>query len=109
MFACLLLLCGLPSTGWCGKIVYPWRATTAIVKSGGSFEVWFVAEPGQIVNSVELRAPYNTVIPTMNPPVTGAWVYDKISGNTYNRTITVTVPATAPADRYDLVLNTSTG
>ncbi len=26
-------------TAFCGKIIFPWRATTAIVKSGESFEV----------------------------------------------------------------------
>ncbi len=30
-----------------GKIVYPWRATTSIVKSGENFEVWLNADAGQ--------------------------------------------------------------
>ena len=92
-----------------GKIIYPWNATTAIVKAGESFEVWFDADPGQTVTSVELSGPYNTVYPSMGSPVTGSWVYDTDSGNTYNTLITVTVPSDAPADRYDLLLNTSYG
>ncbi len=92
-----------------GKIIYPFNATTAIVKAGESFEVWFDADPGQIVNSVGLHGPYNTVSTSMGTPVTGSWVYDTVSGNTYDTQVTVTVPSTAPADRYDVILNTSYG
>lgn len=96
------------STGFAGKIVYPWHSTTAIVKTGESFEVWFDADSGQTVNSVELDGPYNKVN-TTKAISTGDWVYDPMSGNRYNTRITVTVPAAAPADRYDLILNTSCG
>jgi len=105
----LVFMLGLSSTAWCGKIVRPWRATTEIVKAGESFEAWYNADTGQTVNSVELQGPYSTVVPTMATPVTGSWVYDHESGNTYNRKITITVPLGSPADRYDLVLKTSSG
>lgn len=102
----LLILIGFSAIA--GNIVYPWRSTTAIVKSGQTFEVWFNASTGQTINSIKLKGPYNTVNVTMST-VNGNWTYDPLSGNTYNRKITVTVPSTAPADRYDLVLNTSSG
>jgi hypothetical protein len=108
VFLFFLLIFNPSTTAWCGNIVYPWRATTAIVKSGETFEVWFNADAGQSITSVQLKGPYNTVSVSMNI-VTGKWVYDPLSGNTYNQKITVTVPAGTPADRYDLVLNTSTG
>jgi len=92
-----------------GKIVYPWNATTAIVKAGETFEVWFDADPGQTVSSVTLKGPYNTVSGLSITQQTNTWVYDTVSGNTCNRLITVTVPANTPADRYDLLLNTSYG
>ena len=101
----LLLLSG--HSAWAGDIVYPWRATTAIVKAGDSFDVWFDADNGQSVNSVELRGPYHKIT-AAKKVVTESWVYDETSGNTYDTRITVTVPASAPADRYDLVLLTST-
>ncbi len=107
-FIIFLFSLSFSTLGWCGKIVYPWRATTAIVKSGESFEVWFNAENGQTVNSVALRGPYNTVF-TSKTIETGNWIYDKTSLNTYNTRIAVLVPATAPADRYDIILNTSGG
>lgn len=100
------LLFGFTPNVWCGKIVYPWRSTTAIVKAGNSFEVWFDADAGQTVDAVELKGPYNSVSCTMSV-TTGNWQYDQMSGNTYNTKIMVTVPDNAPAERYDLILKTS--
>jgi hypothetical protein len=91
-----------------GNIVYPWRATTAILKDGENFEVWYNASAGQTVNSIQLKSDYLTINTSMST-LTGNWTYDPVSGNTYNNKITVTVPAGTPADRYDLLLNTSTG
>ncbi|MCX6309412.1 MAG: hypothetical protein NTY32_11475, partial [Bacteroidia bacterium] len=92
-----------------GKIVYPWRATTAIVKSGETFEVWFNADAGQTVNGIELQSKYLNVTPTISTTVNQTWVYDQWSSNTCNLKLTITVPANTPADRYNLVLKTSTG
>jgi hypothetical protein len=55
-----------------------------------------------------LQGPFNTVS-TIRTVEKGNWVYDKTSLNTYNNKITVTVPASAPTDRYDIILNTSIG
>ncbi|MCU0858620.1 MAG: metallophosphoesterase [Pontiellaceae bacterium] len=104
-----LLLCSVWGTGWCAKIVYPWRATTAIVKTNETFEVWFSADSGQNLNSVQLKGLYNTVNAVVTSTNTSTWVYDQMSGNTCNRKYTVKVPYGSPADRYDLVLKTSTG
>lgn len=107
-FSIILLLISFSVTAWCGTIVYPWRSTTAILRSGEQFEVWFNASEGQSVNSIQLNGPYNTVSTTIRT-LSGKWVYDPMSGNTFTDKITVTVPGGTPADRYDLVLNTSTG
>ena len=104
----LFLLICFSITAFCGKIVYPWRATTAIVKGGESFEVWFNADVGQTVSSALLKGPYNTVATPIKIK-TGSWVYDVTSQNRYNTKITVKVPKSTPADRYDIVLNTCTG
>jgi predicted MPP superfamily phosphohydrolase len=96
------------TTAWSAKIVRPWRSTTAIVKSGESFEVWFDANDGQTVDLIELESPYLTVSTTFTVE-SGDWEYDPLSGNRYNKHIIVTVPAGAPADRYNLVLKTSNG
>lgn len=55
------------------------------MKAGDSFEVWYDADAGQTVDSVELQEPYNTVVPAMAQPATGSWVYDHVTGNTYVR------------------------
>ena len=104
----IFLLFSFAGFGWCGNIVYPWRATTAIVKSGETFEVWLNTDAGQKISSVILIGPYNTVSTKYKIEI-GSWVYDLTSQNTYNTKITVKVPRTAPADRYDIVLNTSIG
>lgn len=91
-----------------GNIVYPWRSTTAILRSGEQFEVWFNASAGQTVNYIQLIGPYNTVSTTISI-ISGNWVYDPMSGNSYNNKIRVTIPKETPADRYDIVLSTTTG
>ncbi len=107
-FMILLFLTFFATNNWCAQIIYPWRATTAIVKVGESFEVWFDGDSGQTINSVILEGPYNSVISSFSVE-NGNWEYDGWSGNTYNTRITVTVPADAPADKYNLILNTSAG
>lgn len=109
MAGCLLLACGLWSTGRAGQIVYPWRATTAIVKAGQTFEVWFKADPAQEVTGARLESPHKAIATGIRGMSKTEWVYDSQSGNTCNRRITVTVPDDAPADRYALVLTTSRG
>ena len=94
--------------GWCGKIVYPWRATTAIVKAGESFDIWFNADAGQKVSKVLLQSPYYSGT-TKHRVQKGTWEYDATSANTYNTKITVNVPRSTPANRYDIVLQTNTG
>ncbi|HML76673.1 MAG TPA: hypothetical protein PKB02_19435, partial [Anaerohalosphaeraceae bacterium] len=102
-------LIGFCSTGFCGKIIYPWNAATAIVKAGENVTVWFNADDGQTVTSAKLRGPCNTVSIPSVARQTGSWQYDEISGNRYNTRIAVTVPADAPQERYDLILNTTAG
>jgi acetyl esterase/lipase len=90
-----------------GSIIYPWNATTAIVKAGESFEIWFNADEGETVQSVALQGPYNKVKLTSFKVEEGCWVYDAMSGKTYNRTISLTVPEGTPKERYDLHVSTS--
>ena len=107
-FMIALILAFFSTDNWCAKIIYPWRATTAIVKVGETFEVWFDADSGQTINSIILEGPYNSVTSFFSVE-NGNWEYDGWSGNTYDIRLTVTVPADAPADKYDLILNTSSG
>lgn len=105
----LFLIISFSSIAFGGKIVYPWRSTTAIVKAGETFEVWYSADAGQTVNTIELQSPFIKVAASITNSLVQTWVYDQWSENTCNLKLTVTVPANAPADRYDLILKTSTG
>ena len=98
----------IPANSWSANIVRPWRSTTAIVRTGESFEVWFNADVGQTIDFVQLEGPYQTVV-CAHTITSGDWEYDPLSGNRYNMRIDVTVPSDAPADRYDLVLKTTKG
>ena len=105
----LILIISFSGTILAGKIVYPWRSTTAIVKAGETFEVWYSADVGQTVNSIELQSQYLNVTPTITNTVNETWMYDKWSENTCNLKLTVSVPANTPVDRYNLILKTSLG
>ena len=85
-----LLTVSCVQTGWSGKIVKPWRSTTAIVKAGESFDVWFDADSSQTIESVELQGPYNSVACSKSVTL-GDWEYDPMSGNRYDTLLTVTV------------------
>ncbi|MEX2370622.1 MAG: hypothetical protein WD578_06425, partial [Bacteroidales bacterium] len=74
--------------------------------TGENFEVWFNADNGQTVHAVQLEGPYKSVNCVFSA-ISGDWEYDPLSGNRYNTKITVEVPVDAPADRYDLVLKTT--
>lgn len=104
----LFLIISLNNIVFAGKIIYPWRSTSAIVKQGETFEVWFNADSGQTVNAVELQSTYLKVVPTISNTVNQTWIYDNWSENTCNTKLTITVPAGTPTDRYDLILKTST-
>lgn len=108
-FSLLLIIISLSNIIFAGKIVYPWRSTTAIVKAGETFEVWFSADAGQTVNGIELQSQYLNVTPTITNTVNQTWMYDKWSENTCNTKMTITVPSNTPTDRYDLILKTSSG
>jgi hypothetical protein len=100
---------GTVNIAWCGRIIYPWNATTAMVKTGESFTIWYDADEGESIEFLALQGPYNTIRIAAPGLEKGCWVYDKMSGNTYNLKIEVKVPAGTPEELYDLVLNTSSG
>ena len=108
LFILCLSLC-LSLITFSANIVYPWRATTAIVKSGDSFEIWFNADANQTVNSIQFKSEFLTIAGANQIITNGSWTFDPVSGNKYNQKISVKLPENTPADRYDLILNTSTG
>ena len=96
-------------SAFCGKIMYPWNAASAVVKAGESFMVYFDADTGEEVDSVGLVGPYNRITVTSVTSEKGDFIYDNLTGAAYNTRVTVPVPRTAPEELYDLVLFTSNG
>lgn len=76
---------------------------------GSTFEIWYDADSGQTVNSIDLKSDHKTITGLSFTTDTGNWEYDMHSGNGYDRRYTVTVPANTPEDRYQLILNTNNG
>ena len=111
LISCLLLILtiGFSTIGWCNKIVYPWNATTAVVKEGESLTIWYNADAKEKIKSVVLKGPYNTISIRSVKTKKGSWIYDEASGATYNRKISVIIPEGTPLERYDLIVNTSIG
>ena len=107
---CLFLfVLSFGGSGLAGRIIYPWNATTAIVKAGDHLTVWFDADPDQKVTSVVFRGPHHAATASSVSEQTGLWVYDTVSEGTYDTRVTAAVPADTPEDRYDLILKTTTG
>ena len=92
----LLLAIGFSTSGWCNKIVYPWNATTAIVKVGESFTIWFDADSKEKIKSIILKGSYNSVSIGSIKTKKGSWIYDEASGATYTRKISVIIPEGTP-------------
>ncbi|MBF0429986.1 MAG: metallophosphoesterase [Fibrobacteria bacterium] len=107
--AFILVIFLMAGHGLCGKIIYPWRATTAIVKAGESFTVFFDAESGESIDSVVLVGPYNRITQSSLNIETGDFVYDALTSAAYNTQITVPVEASAPSELYTLILYTTKG
>ena len=58
----ILLIIGLWNTGFGANIVYPWKATTAIVKVGESFTIWYHADSKEkIIPWINEYSPYALV------------------------------------------------
>lgn len=104
-----IILYSILLSSFSANIVYPWRATTAIVKSGDSFEIWFNADANQSVSAIQFKSEFLTIAGTDMTITNGSWTFDPVSGNKYNQKISIKVPVNTPADRYDLILNTNLG
>ena len=74
------------------NIVYPWRATTAIVKAGQQFEIWLNADANQTVNTIKFKSEFIEITGTDMNITTGNWIFDPVSGNKYNQKISIKVP-----------------
>ena len=95
---------GIVSQVYAGNIVYPWRAASAIVKNGNSFEILYNNINSTVIDSVILEGPYNRVILKIDSVNTGRFEYDTYTHTATNNKIWVNVPESSPEEKYDLIV-----
>lgn len=97
------------SSAWSGRVIYPGRSASKVVKAGGVFTIGYAGAADERIHSVTLVGPYNRVTATIGGSTAGNFVYDAQSKASYTHDISVTVPAGTPIELYDVVINSSTG
>ena len=91
---------------YAGKIVYPWRAVSAFVKSGESFYILYDNISFSQIDSVILTGPFNNVTLSVDSVNIGIFEYDSFTQMAVNNKIWVKVPLSAPEELYDLAIHT---
>ena len=110
LFFFILLL--LSSTGFAqsfvpaGSIVYPFRASPAIAKTGTQFHILYNNKGQHKIDSVVLKGPYSRIRLKVDSISKGRFEYDTYTTMYTNNKIWVTVPKSSPIDMYDLVVYT---
>jgi hypothetical protein len=100
----LIIVLLFPINTFAGKIIYPWRAASAIIKSGESFEILYESEKALSIDSAVLVGPYNRLLLHIESSLSGHSEYDHYTKASVNQKILVIVPATAPEELYDLLV-----
>jgi len=91
--------------GEAAGIVYPWRATSAIVQAGDGFCVWFYNPECSIIDSVRLIGPFTIIKAGIDSIRTARFEYDSYTHGSVNNRIWVHVPAFAPMGLYHLAVH----
>ncbi len=99
------LLAARPLLVVAGNIIYPWRAVSAIVKTGAQFDIGYNNINWAKIDSVCLAGPYNKVTLGIDSVSTGRFEYDSFTHLDMNNKIWVHVPVSAPEELYDLVVH----
>lgn len=87
-----------------GSIVYPFRASPAIAKTGTQFHILYNNKGQYEIDSIVLKGPYSRVTLKIDSILKGRFEYDSFTNMYTNNKIWVTVPKGRPADMYDLMV-----
>ena len=87
-----------------GSIVYPFRASPAIVQTGTQFHVLYNNKAQHTIDSIVLKGPYSRVRLQIDSISKGRFEYDSYTTMYTNNKIWVTVPKGRPEDMYDLMV-----
>ncbi|MHA4893575.1 metallophosphoesterase family protein [Pedobacter sp. PWIIR3] len=106
----ITLLCLMSSAGFsqsfipAGGIVYPFRASPTIVKSGTAFHILYNNKAQHQIDSIVLRGPYSRIHLQIDSLLKGRFEYDSYTSMYTNNKIWVKVPVGSPEDMYDLMV-----
>lgn len=101
----LLLHACAPPGVVAGNIIYPWRATSAIVKAGDGFCIWYNNVTNAMIDSVRLLGPFHNVALDIDSISVARFEFDSYTLASVNNRIWVHVPRSAPAELYDLAIH----
>jgi predicted MPP superfamily phosphohydrolase len=87
-----------------GSIVYPFRASPAVVKTGTQFPILYNNKAEHRIDSVVLNGPFSRIRLNVDSISKGRFEYDSYTKLYTNNKIWVTVPADRPEDMYDLII-----
>jgi predicted MPP superfamily phosphohydrolase len=87
-----------------GSIVYPFRASPAIVKIGTQLPILYNNKAQHQIDSVILKGPYSRVRLHIDSLSKGRFEYDSYTNLYTNNKIWTSLPKTAPEDMYDLLV-----
>ncbi|WP_196939446.1 metallophosphoesterase family protein [Sphingobacterium pedocola] len=103
IFAFLSILCACTSVN-ANQIVYPWRASPAILATGQTIEILYDNTAGMPIDSILLKGPYNRVVLQVDTVRIGRFEYDTFTKATVSNQIRVTIPKGTPEELYDLIV-----
>jgi len=98
LFLSLMVPCGLRA----GRIVYPWRAVSAIIKAGDPLQIWYHNPQNSAIDSVCLKGPFNRITLLPDSVRTGIYEFDTYTHASVNNIISVRIPPSAPQELYDV-------
>ncbi len=91
--------------GFAGNIVYPWRATTAIVKNETHFNILFQNTKSLPIDSVCIVSRFYSEKLKIDAVETGRFEYDHYTNRTVNNRLSVSISVRAPEELYDLYVH----
>lgn len=87
-----------------GSIIYPFRASPAIAKTGTQFHILYNNKAQHTIDSIILKGPYSRIKLKVDSITSGRYEYDSYTTMYTNNKIWVSVPLNSPEDMYDLMV-----
>ncbi len=105
LYASLFITAGRSNDSVAADIVYPWRATSAIVQAGDGFCLWLYNPENAIIDSVRLIGPFTIIKAGIDSISAARYEYDSFTHASVNNRIWVHVPTFAHMGLYHLAVH----